>query len=409
MESIPTPTSRDREFHLVKAEYVDHSIQRAIEEKRLVPDDADLIFEFLTEVQASQGIGEARKNKLVYLLVNWRRFLPSFRDCTIAQVFRGISTIKTASSQRGKPFKQNTIHDHIVLLKRFLLWMIENGYSDLPEKKIRKIRAPAVDTNTKSADKLLTPEDIKALINACQISRDRAIIALLYESGCRIGELGRLTWERVRFDAYGVIITIDDTKCSTQRYVRLVIARPYLATWKNDYPFEPKGDALVFVTHQKRPLSHATISRQLTRLGERARIEKKIHPHIFRHSRITHLINQGMNESIIKMIMWGNLSTNMFSTYAHICGTDIDREVLGQYGIVQRESKEKVTLEPVQCEKCFTINAPGARFCSICGRSFTEDGTDTLERMGNDVAANPEILKKLLNDLIEEKRRKGGI
>jgi len=84
------PTSRDRECQLVRAAYTDRSIQRAIEEKRLVPNDADLISEFITEV---------RTNKLICLLVNWRRFLPPFRDCTIAQVFRSIPTIKTATSQ----------------------------------------------------------------------------------------------------------------------------------------------------------------------------------------------------------------------------------------------------------------------------------------------------------------------
>jgi len=115
------------------------------------------------------------------------------------------------------------------------------------------------------------------------MSRDRAIIALLYESGCRIGERGRLTGERVRFVAYGVIITIDDTKCSTQRDVRMGMARPYLAAWMSNYPFEPGGDALVFVTSRKKPLSHGTVFRQLKRFGERARIEKRIRPHIFLH------------------------------------------------------------------------------------------------------------------------------
>jgi hypothetical protein len=48
-------------------------------------------------------------------------------------------------------------------------------------------------------------------------------------------------------------------------------------------------------------------------------------------------------------MMWGNLSTNMFATYAHICGKDIDREVLGQYGIIQKEGKEATSLEPFWC------------------------------------------------------------
>ena len=68
------------------------------------------------------------------------------------------------------------------------------------------------------------------------------IISLLYESGCRIGELGRLTWGRTWFDEYGVILTIEDTKCSNQRYVRLVMSKPYLSVCRQDYPFESKDD-----------------------------------------------------------------------------------------------------------------------------------------------------------------------
>lgn len=407
--SLAAPTTKDRAIHLVKSEYANHSIRRAVEEERLVPDDADLMYEFITEVQASQGITESRKNKIVYLLVSWRRYMPPYRDFTIAQISKAISTIKTATNQRGRPFKQNTIHDHIILLKRFLLWMIENGYPDLPEQKIRKIKPPAVDTKTKSTDKLLSPDEVEALLRACQTSRDRALIAVLYESGCRIGELARLTWSQVRFDAYGAVVTVDDTKCHTQRYVRLVMARSYLATWRNDYPFDPEGDALVFVTHQRNPLNHGMVSSQLNRLARRAGIAKKVHAHIFRHSRITHLINQGMNESVIKMMMWGNLSTNMFATYAHICGNDIDREVPGQYGIVRKEAKETTALEPVQCSSCLTVNAPGARYCTVCGQGLCDGGTVTQEQMSTDVLSNPELLKRLLNDLIEEKKRKGEL
>ncbi len=43
-------------------------------------------------------------------------------------------------------------------------------------------------------------------------------------------------------------------------------------------------------------------------------IAKKIAPHIFRHSRVTHLINQGMKESVIKLMMWGNLITDTFAS-----------------------------------------------------------------------------------------------
>ncbi len=409
MQSLAALSVKDREFHHAKGVYAYNSIAHGLEEGRLEKSDVDLIEEFITELKAQRGIGILRANKIIYVLVNWRRFIGPYRDNSIADLYRGISTIKTATNQRGRSFKQNTLHDHIVLLKQFYLWMIENGYTDLPAPKVRKVKPPAVDTQTKLPDHMLTKSDIEALIRACQSSRDRALIAVLYESGCRIGELGRLTWERVRFDDYGAVLTVDDTKCGTQRYVRLVFSRPYLATWRNDYPVEPEGKNPVFITRRRQPLQYGTVRRVLKNLTARTGIQKRITPHIFRHSRITHLINDGMNESVIKLMMWGNINTDMFATYAHITGNDIDRAVLGSYGIVQEGKKDEKTLEPVQCPKCSTINAPGARYCYLCGRTFTEDGATTQEGMSGDVIAHPDVLKKLLEDLIEEKRRNGEL
>jgi len=43
--------------------------------------------------------------------------------------------------------------------------------------------------NTKKASDLLTEDEVKQLIAACLNSRDIALIALLYDSGMRVGEL----------------------------------------------------------------------------------------------------------------------------------------------------------------------------------------------------------------------------
>jgi len=57
--------------------------------------------------------------------------------------------------------------------------------------------------------------------------------------------------------------------------------------------------------------------------------------------------------------MWGNLTTDMFQTYAHLTGTDIDTEILSTYEIsVEQQTKAHTRLEPRQCEQCKTINSP---------------------------------------------------
>lgn len=229
---------------------------------------------------------------------------PPYQMATVGDVYPAISTLKVSKNKMGHAFRQNAIHDYVILLKRFYIWMIESGYSNVPLTKIRKIHPPKFELNTKQPEQLLTQQEVKALIDTCQNSRDRALITVLYESGCRIGELGRLTWGQVKFDDLGLVLSVDDTKCGTKRYVRLVISLPYLSTWRNDYQGIPKGEARVFITNRGNPLTHGTVMGLLKRLQEKSEIEKHVTPHIFRHSRITHLINQGMSESVIKLMMW---------------------------------------------------------------------------------------------------------
>jgi hypothetical protein len=80
-------------------------------------------------------------------------------------------------------------------------------------------------------------------------------------------------------------------------------------------------------------LSHANISRHLDHITKWAGVQKHVTPHIFRHSQITYLIQQRYNESIIKKMMWGNITTAMFSTYAHLTDVDIENEVAQKHGI----------------------------------------------------------------------------
>lgn len=101
--------------------------------------------------------------------------------------------------------------------------------------------------------------------------------------------------------------------------------------------------------------------------------------------------------------MWGNINTPMFQTYAHLTGRDIDREVLGNYGIVSKDEKETHALEPVMCPKCMTINPPKAEFCNRCGRSFTDEATATIEEMAEDISKNPNLLKQMIEKILEEK------
>ena len=401
------PVAPDNDFfNLLKADYQERSLRKGLNAGIILPRDAELIRSFTEEMLSSRNLSRKRANKLTYTLVGWRRFIGQFDKNDMAAIYAGIAALKNGWSIRGRPFKQNTISDHILIIKQFYLWLIANEFVSIPEKKIRSLKVPTHDTMTKVAADLLTTDEITEIIKTCTTSRDRAIVMMLYEGGFRIGEIGSMKWGDLRFDDHGIVVNVN-FKTRRPRYIRLVMAREFLIKWKSDYPFRPIAPAMpVFVTEHNTPLTHSSVGMQLKRLAQRAGVEKHITPHVFRHSRITHLINEGVSESVIKLMMWGSLTTNMFQTYAHLTGGDIDREILRTYGITIDKGKGKETnkrLKPRQCPNCYNINSPVANYCEICATELSEEAVATDSQITSSVLKSPEALQAFVNKLVDEK------
>lgn len=390
--SLTYHLSDNDRFHCFKVDYQERSIANAIRDERITQEDADLISAFITERRITHNISLKRSLKITSNLVACRRFIPAFKELTLVRLYQGIEKIHNADSKRGKQYSQNTRIDLIRILKMFCLWLIEQEEITIPEKKIHAIKLPT-KVLTKQAGDLLTSDEVQALIGVCQTSRDRALIITMYEGGFRVGELGEMRWGAVKFDGTGLIINVT-FKTGKPRYLRLVMSREHLIKWRSDYPLPIEDDSLVFLNERKQPMTHGAICRQLERMAKRAGITKHITPHIFRHTRITHLIQQGVNESVIKLMMWGSIDSKMFTNYAHLTGTDIDREIYKLYGIepaaAQIESGE--TLEPRICPHCREVNSPVSNHCHLCGSALSEEAARTSDEFQQYVTCHPDLL-----------------
>ncbi len=81
-----------------------------------------------------------------------------------------------------------------IALKRFFKWYKgteDNEYPD--EVKWLKTSIRRSDLKKVSSGALISAEEYQKLLAAARNTRDRALIACLFESGCRIGEIGGLT------------------------------------------------------------------------------------------------------------------------------------------------------------------------------------------------------------------------
>jgi integrase/recombinase XerD len=367
--------------------YGDNSINKALASGQITDDDAVLIREYVAEYQATRHVSNLRVLKSIFEIVNWRRFIKSpYREVTIAQIHAALNELNTANTTRGKSFKQNTKHDYVKGLKWFLQWMISEGHSKLSKEKIDKIKVPAVDSCTTSADGILQEDDILGMVTQARTIRDKALLFTLYESGCRIGELARLKWKDIIFnDDSTVGLAITDTKTRKMRHALLGASVEYLAGWRNNYPGTPDNENFVFISANGEPMEYRAMSQIISRTAKKAGVEKRVTPHLFRKSRITSLIKQNFQESVIKQAMWGNLGTNMFKTYVVLSEQDIDAEFREKMGIKKKEIKEDKKMLPRQCKSCFAMNGPQSNFCHVCGRPLTDEAERNVTNYSDQV------------------------
>ena len=151
-----------------------------------------------------------------------------------------------------------------------------------PRHNNRKARLP---------EELLTKEDIDKLVDATSSVRDKALISMLYDSGCRIGELLTIRIKHATLDSNGAVIMVDGK--TGQRRVRIIHSVPRLLNWLNHHPARTDPEAFLFVSigskNYSKQLCYESVSNMLKEVAQKADIRKRVNPHLFRHSRATFL------------------------------------------------------------------------------------------------------------------------
>lgn len=372
MKTPAAPTLTDAKFsnHI---DYGARSIKNHLANGSITQSDAHHITAFISDLQASSGISRSRSNKLITLLLSWRRWIPEYANCTHQDLMSGAAALRSARTLKGDPYSINSIIDHIQAIKQFFRWLVDNEYSTISVDKISRIRKPQKPRMIRTADDILSTDEITTIISHCISSRDRAILMLMYEGGLRGQDIGTLTWRQLKFDHYGSILNLDG-KTGKPRYVRLIMSTEALATWQRDYPYPKTPESLVFVNHQGNPLTHQALTKQVRTIAKRAGIKKHLTLHLFRHSRITHLIREGVSIAIVGQLFWGDPRARELGTYLHLVNQDIDDAMLGLYGISSQDTTTKTdSVSPRQCSHCKTISGPDTDCCPRCGIALTEE------------------------------------
>ena len=303
-------------------------------------------------------------------------------------------------------------------IKSFYKWLCD---SDQYPPNVQWINTTIKNKNRKLPSDMLTKAEIKAMAVAASTLSDRALIVVLYESACRIGEIIDLKIKDVTIDQYGCVIIVNGK--TGMRRVRLIESSPDLVLWINNHPKAQDRDAPLFIYLSDKNrhnlfgkgISHASANTIIKTLAKRAGIKKKVHAHLFRHSRLTELAKD-YSESELKLMAGWTGSSNMAEVYVHLSGADIEKKVLEKNGLLNGngDDPDKDILKPKQCPRCKEINPNTARFCHVCSMSLdlkagVEFGyTEPTETQTDDVLSkelvryimkrHPELVLEFLNE-----------
>lgn len=153
-------------------------------------------------------------------------------------------------------------------------------------------------------------EEVKAMIDATDNLRDKAIMACLFSTGCRISELLNLNREDIRGDE--VMVTGKGSK------TRMVFIEPTAMRYLQDY-LESRKDHLtpLFVSGQRRRITVQRVEQFVHDCADAAGIDKNITPHSFRHGFATDLVKNGADIISVKDMM-GHNSIQTTQIYTHM-------------------------------------------------------------------------------------------
>ncbi|MFH0884360.1 MAG: tyrosine-type recombinase/integrase, partial [Candidatus Micrarchaeota archaeon] len=240
----------------------------------------------------AKGSGHGRVAKVVYGM----RLLARLLKKPFAKATKEDLVAVVGELESNLDYSEYTRLDYKIILKMFFKWLKGNDETFPPE--INWLKPKLKNEKHKLPEDLITEDEVIRLVNASSQPRDRAIVLVLYESGCRIGELLSLNMGNIKFDQYGAVLRV--TGKTGDRRVRIISSAPALASWINIYdraqdpkaPLWPPRSTCKKTRNSIQCLDHRSVYKLLQTLGEKAGIKKHIHPHLFRHSRATALASK---------------------------------------------------------------------------------------------------------------------
>jgi integrase/recombinase XerD len=246
-------------------------------------------------------------------------------DVTEAALERFTKHLVTNPGAKGRPLSAVTVKTYGRGVNLMLGWANRRG----------DMAAVRMFTNAPETPKfdLLTRSEIAALVKQADTPRDRLIVRILSDTGCRLGELLNLTIGDVVREEGRHYLRLRGKTGSRTAGIERELYRD-LVSYINGGRKGPAGEkAAVFMSERKtsagyQPLKASGVQQLLSHLGEDAGISKRVYAHLLRHGYATEALNKGMPETVLMRVL-GHRSLDMISrVYVHLADDDVQRAMV---------------------------------------------------------------------------------
>jgi integrase/recombinase XerC len=209
--------------------------------------------------------------------------------------------------------------------------------------------SPLATTSSPKLDKrlpsFLTPDEVKQLLEAADLStplgqRDRALMELLYASGLRVSELVNINLEQVNIDTCEIRV---QGKGSKERMVLMgnpavEALRTYLNQGRPNLIGKKYTNAL-FLNRYGGRIIERRVQRILEKYAGLAGIDKRVYPHLLRHTFATHLLDGGADLRVVQELL-GHANLSSTQIYTHVTRSQAKRVYLSAHPMAQESNNE---------------------------------------------------------------------
>ena len=219
-----------------------------------------------------------------------------------------------AAESYRKGLSSRTIQRRLSASRTFFRFLLRE--KKVTKNPIQAVKAPKSGKrlpDNLDADRMARLLDIPG--DGPLVSRDRAILELLYSSGLRLTELTGLN--------IGDIDLIDGTVSVTGkgRKDRIIpvgrYAKNTLVSWLNVRTVLAKPDEkAIFVSNRGGRLSPRSVQARVDHWARRQGIDTRVYPHLFRHSFATHILESSHDlRGVQELLGHANISTTQVYTH----------------------------------------------------------------------------------------------